>query len=430
MKDGGRLSAAIEVLTEVETRHRPVQMALRDWGTSHRFAGSGDRTAIGNLVFDALRHRASLSARLSSDTPRMAVLGTYALTWRNGTEGLQAAFEADSHAPEPATEDEISALTAAADIVPEGAAAADVPAWLWESFQGAFGEKAEAEGQALATRAPIDLRVNTLKSDREKLLKKLSHINASASALTPTGIRVVAKPGAARMPHVQAEEGYQKGWFELQDEGSQLVSLLGQAKPGQQVLDFCAGGGGKTLALAASMGNKGQIFAYDAERLRLAPIHDRLKRAGVHSVQVKDPATTDLKELEGAMDLVFIDAPCTGTGVWRRRPDSKWKLSEKALSDRLEDQIAVLDRACKYVRPGGRLVYVTCSVLPQENTDQITAFLERNSEFEALSALEIWKQVLPECKEPEYVNERGDVLLTPATMGTDGFFAAVMTRKA
>lgn len=430
MKDGGRLSAAIEVLTEVETRHRPVQLALRDWGTAHRFAGSGDRTVIGNLVFDALRHRGSLTERLGRDDPRMAVIATYVLTWDQGIDGFKAAVEADRHAPEALSAEEEAALEAAREARATGAAAADVPAWLWPSFEAVFADQAVAEGQALAARAPIDLRANTLKSDREKLLKKLAHVSAGATPLSPNGLRIFAKPGAARMPHVQAEEGYQKGWFELQDEGSQLVAALGLARPGQQVLDFCAGGGGKTLALAASMENKGQIFAYDAERLRLAPIHERLKRAGVRNVQVRDPASSRLDELEGAMDLVFVDAPCTGTGVWRRRPDSKWKLTDKALADRLDDQRKVLDAAAAYVKPGGRLVYVTCSVLPQENSEQITAFLERHDDFGAGSAAAAWSAALPGVALPRYVNERGDVLLTPASTGTDGFFAAVLQRRA
>lgn len=430
MKDGGRLSAAISVLSEVESRHRPVQVALRDWGTAHRFAGSGDRTVIGNMVFDALRHRASLAARLGDDSSRMAVLGTYALSWEKGLDGLLAACEADRHAPEPLTDEEKQKISEAAERGVNGAAAADVPEWLWSSFEGMFGDAAEAEGKALASRAPIDLRVNLIKSNREKLLKKLAHVHAVACEHAPTGIRINPQPGASRMPHVQAEEGYQKGWFELQDEGSQLAAILAQAKPGDQVLDFCAGGGGKTLALAAAMNNKGQVFAYDAERLRLAPIHERLKRAGAHNIQVKDPATSDMEAMKGTMDLVFVDAPCTGTGVWRRRPDSKWKLSEKALEGRLKDQQDVLEKACQYVRPGGRLIYVTCSVLPAENTDQVTAFLEAHPEFSSVSALQAWKTALPEVGLPKYVNDRGDILLTPASMGTDGFFAAILEKKS
>lgn len=352
MKDGGRLAAAIEVLTEVETRHRPVQLALKDWGSAHRFAGSGDRTVIGNLVFDALRNKASLGARMKDGSARAVVLATYCLGWGKGLQALSDILEQDHHAPAALSADEIACLSQEPDSTPSPFEQADIPEWLWPHFETVFGERAIEEGQALATRAPVDMRTNTLKSDRDKVLKRLAHTGANATPLSPVGARIEAKPDLGRMPHVQAEEGYRKGWFELQDEASQLAAHLAQAKPGEQVLDFCAGGGGKTLALAASMQNKGQLYAYDADRLRLAPIHERLQRAGVRNIQVKDPATSSLDDLVDQMDLVFIDAPCTGTGVWRRRPDSKWKLAEKALQDRIEDQRRVLESASRYVKPG------------------------------------------------------------------------------
>ncbi|NVJ64779.1 MAG: RsmB/NOP family class I SAM-dependent RNA methyltransferase [Flavobacteriaceae bacterium] len=429
MKDGGRLAAAIEVLTDIETRHRPVQQALRDWGTNHRFAGSGDRGVIGNMVFDALRYKTSLGAMLGDASPRLIVLGVYALKWEKGVEGLESVLLNDTHAPEALSEAEKAVLAApTGDLKPFEQA--DVPEWLWAGFERAFGENAVAEGQALAARAPIDLRTNTVKSDREKLLKRLRHVNAEITKITPTALRIYPAPGASRMPHVQAEEGYQKGWFELQDEASQIAAFLSGAKPGEQVLDFCAGGGGKTLALAGMMGNKGQIFASDSDNLRLAPIHERLKRSGVHNVQVRNPASSSLEDLEGKLDLVFVDAPCTGTGVWRRRPDSKWRLTEKALADRIEEQKTVLASAATYVKPGGRLVYVTCSVLPEENEDQIAAFLETNAAFSSVSAVEKWKSVFPEAAAPTYANERGDIMLSPASTNTDGFFVALMERKA
>ncbi|MEO0980233.1 MAG: RsmB/NOP family class I SAM-dependent RNA methyltransferase [Pseudomonadota bacterium] len=430
MKDGGRLAAAIEVLSEVENRHRPVQAALKDWGTSHRFAGSGDRTAIGNLVFDALRNRASLAAVMNDRSPRAVVLATYALTWEKGLEALAQALEQDRHAPDPLTPAETASL---AENGTSGMAPwqqADTPEWLWPGFEAQFGEDAVREGKALATRAPIDLRVNTLKADREKILKRVSHTGAVATKLSPNGARIVARPGASRLPHVQAEEGYQKGWFELQDEASQLAASLAQAMPGEQVLDYCAGGGGKTLALAASMQNKGQIYAFDADRLRLAPIHDRLKRAGVRNIQVRDPASATLEDLKGQMDLVFIDAPCTGTGVWRRRPDSKWRLAEKALEDRIEDQRTVLHHARDYVKPGGRLAYVTCSLLPQENQHQIDWFLKENAGFELVSLSDAWRHLVPGQPQPKYTTQRGEMLFTPASTETDGFFVALVKRTS
>ncbi|WP_299470505.1 RsmB/NOP family class I SAM-dependent RNA methyltransferase [uncultured Roseibium sp.] len=430
MKDGGRLAAAIEVLTEMESRHRPVQIALKDWGNSHRFAGSGDRTVIGNLVFDALRNKASLAAHMDSEAPRAIVLATYVLTWDKGVAALNEVLQQDRHAPEALSADETEKLSSPGLADVSASAKGDVPAWLWPDFLEAFGQEAEAEGIALAKRAPVDLRVNTLKSERDKILKRLAHAGAIATGLSPQGVRIEAKPGLARMPHIQAEEGYRKGWFELQDEASQLAAFLAQAKPGEQVLDFCAGGGGKTLALAAAMQNTGQLYAYDADRLRLAPIHERLQRAGVRNIQVRDPASSTLSDLEEQMDLVFIDAPCTGTGVWRRRPDSKWRLAEKALADRIEDQRNVLRAASKYVKPGGRLVYATCSVLPRENQQQAEWFLGENKGFQALSVIDIWKSALEGRKEPKYVSERGEIMLTPASSNTDGFFVSMFERRS
>ncbi|ASP32788.1 RsmB/NOP family class I SAM-dependent RNA methyltransferase [Labrenzia sp. VG12] len=429
MKDGGRLAAAIEVLTEVETRHRPVQIALKDWGAAHRFAGSGDRTVIGNLVFDALRNKASLSARMRSDAPRALALATYCITWDKGVDTLVEVLDGDRHAPEALTEGEREALTAdqVSEITPTQEA--DVPDWLWPKFVSAFGENAVDEGRALATRAPVDLRTNTLKSERDKMIKRLGHTGAVATPHSPIGLRIEAKPGPGRMPHVQAEEGYRKGWFELQDEASQLAAHLAQAKPGEQVLDYCAGGGGKTLAFAAAMQNKGQLYAYDADRLRLAPIHERLQRAGVRNIQVRDPASSSLDDLVGQMDLVFIDAPCTGTGVWRRRPDSKWRLTEKALEERLQDQRHVLENASRYVRKGGRLAYATCSILADENQDQIDRFLKDHPEYQPVSVRDVWEKTLTGTSAPKYVSERGDLTLTPASTQTDGFFISLLMRN-
>jgi len=428
MKDGGRLAAAIEVLTEVETRHRPVQVALRDWGTAHRFAGSGDRTVIGNLVFDALRNKASLAARMQDGAPRALVIATYCLTWAKGVDALAASLEADRHAPDALSQAETDHLSNEDLAGLNDFELADVPEWLWPRFEAVFGDNAVKEGRALATRAPVDLRTNPLKSDREKLLKRLAHTGAEATSISPFGIRIEAKPGLGRMPHVQAEEGYRKGWFELQDEASQLAAHLAQAEPGMQVLDYCAGGGGKALAFAAAMQNKGQLYAYDADRMRLAPIHERLQRAGVRNVQVRDPASSSLDDLVGQMDLVFIDAPCTGTGVWRRRPDSKWRLTEKALEDRIQDQRHVLENASRYVKPGGRLAYATCSVLPEENQDQATWFLQNQPEYQSVSSHEVWRKTLPSAQAPSYVSEHGDILLSPASTATDGFFISLFQR--
>ncbi len=430
MKDGGRIAAAIEVLEEIETRHRPAQEALKDWGIKHRFAGSGDRTVIGNLVFDVLRKRASLAFRMGAESPRALALGVYALEWEKGVEGLDAAIAADErHAPEPLSDAERKALAAnSLDGAPDWVKA-DVPEWLWPAFVANFDEEAVAEGLALATRAPVDLRVNTLKASREKVTARLESLGVQPTAISPVGLRLKAKPGAARMPHVQAEEGYRKGWFELQDEASQIASLLVFARPGEQVLDFCAGGGGKTLALAAGMDNKGQIYAYDSDKHRLAPIHERIARAGARNIQVRSPKEGALDDLVGKMDRVLVDAPCTGTGVWRRRPDAKWRLSEAALEDRIAEQEIAIATAAAFVKPGGCLVYATCSVLAEENEEQVYRFLDNNPNFQIVSLGEVWQDTFGFDKAQPWSADMNSITMTPASTETDGFFVAVMIRE-
>ncbi len=429
MKDGGRIAAAIEVLEEIETRHRPAQDALKDWGIKHRFAGSGDRTVIGNLVFDVLRKRSSLAWRMGAETPRALALGVYAIEWNMGVDGLETAIAADErHAPEPLSDAEKAAIEANSLEGAPDWVQADVPEWLWESFVGNFDEEAIAEGQALATRAPVDLRVNTLKASREKVARRLEQFGVEPTSIAPTGLRLKAKPGAARMPHVQAEEGYRKGWFDLQDEASQIASLLVFAKPGEQVLDFCAGGGGKTLALAAAMENKGQIYAYDSDKRRLAPIHERLARAGARNIQVRSPVEGVLEDLVGKMDRVMVDAPCTGTGVWRRRPDAKWRLSEAQLEDRIGEQEEALSMASAFVKPGGCLVYATCSVLAEENEEQVYRFLDTNPNFSIVSLGEVWQDTFGFDKAQPWSADMNSVTMTPASTDTDGFYIAVMVR--
>lgn len=430
MKDGGRLAAAIEVLSDIETRRRPAQEALKDWGSSHRFAGSGDRVAIGNLVFDALRHKSSLAWMMGSDSARALALATYVAGWEQPVDALSVVIAGDRHAPEELSDDERRRLAAQSLEGAPDWVKADVPEWLWPEFSAVFGDEAVAEGQALAARAPIDLRVNRLKADRDKVLRRLAHLSPEPTPISPLGVRIRLKGGGARSPHVQAEEGFQKGWFELQDEASQIAVLLAGAESGQQVLDYCAGGGGKTLALAAEMDNRGQLYAYDADRLRLAPIYDRLRRAGARNIQVRDPKAGDLADLEGRMDLVFADVPCSGTGVWRRRPDTKWRLSAHALAERQEEQREALLAASRFVRPGGRLVYATCSLLAGENTGQLAAFLQDNPDFRAEDVAPRWREVFPQAPvEPRYAGQ-GFAMLSPRGTGTDGFFVSILTRKA
>ncbi|HWA00105.1 MAG TPA: RsmB/NOP family class I SAM-dependent RNA methyltransferase [Caulobacterales bacterium] len=425
MRPGARLAAAMEILTDLDTRHRPASDAVKDWMLSHRFAGSKDRADIGDTVFGALRWKASSAWRLGDDTPRAWVLG--ASRWGFGVEpdALEASFVDDPHAPEPLSENERIALrTATLDEAPPWVRG-DYPQWLDEAFARAFGDWRAEEGAALAAPAPLDLRANTLKTTRERLSAALveSPRLKTELALTPYaehGVRIPWSRGGS-FPFA-AEQSFQKGWFEVQDEGSQLAVELSGAEPGMQVADVCAGGGGKTLALAAAMDNKGQIYAFDVDGRRLAPLNERLDRASAHNVQIRAPARSRdvLADLHGKMDVVFVDAPCTGSGTWRRNPDAKWRLRHAALETRRREQREALALAAPLVKPGGRLMYVTCSVLPQENDDAIAAFLKEHADF-------VRAPLQGADRFPAH--KRGEALqLTPRETGCDGFFIAALTR--
>lgn len=426
MRPAGRIAAAIEVLADVEARRRPVADALKDWGLSHRFAGSGDRAGIGNLVYDALRWRRSSAFRADDDTPRGAVLGTLRFRWGVGPQDL-AALAAEEHGPGALTAGEEAALRAdrLGEAPPD--VRADIPGWLLPAFEAGFSGKWVAEAEALASRAPVDLRVNTLKSDRTRVLKALGRFGADPTPISPVGVRLPARAGWDRAPAVVREDVYLRGHVEVQDEASQLAALLVGARPGEQVMDLAAGAGGKTLALAAAMENRGQVHATDADRGQLAPIYDRLKRAGVRNVQVHPPGS-DLSVLDGRMDRVLVDAPCSGSGTWRRRPETKWRLSEEALARRIEEQDRILDTACTFVRPGGLLVYVTCSVLPQENEARVAAFLDRSPGFAQVSAAERWEATFGAAAPKARSADGTSLTMTPASTGTDGFFVAIVER--
>jgi 16S rRNA (cytosine967-C5)-methyltransferase len=430
MTPGARIAAAIEILETISTQHRPVAEALKDWGTSHRFAGSGDRAAIGNIVYDALRRRRSIAWAMDSDAPRALAIGAVAFCWVESGAAISAMLESP-HSPEAMTQDELTRLDRADFAKARDTVRADVPDWVAPSLARSLGGEWVEEMRAVTARPPLDIRVNRLKADRAKVAQQLVKSKVVETRFSPDGLRVPPTEKGGRHPALQAEPGFRKGWFEIQDEGSQIAALCVGAKPGEQVLDLCAGGGGKTLALAAMMENKGQIHATDSDKHRLAPIFDRLKRAGTRNVQVI-PAGGEMP-FAGKMDRVLIDAPCTGSGTWRRHPDAKWRLTEDALARRTAEQAALLRQAAGFVRPGGLLMYVTCSLLAEENEDQVASFLDQTSEFSALSTAELLAGAgLPKVAAEELAqvaaSPRG-LLMTPHRTGTDGFFIAAMRRS-
>jgi 16S rRNA (cytosine967-C5)-methyltransferase len=338
-------------------------------------------------------------------------------------ERVAEAAGEEPHGPGPLTDAERAALEAPRDLAEApDAVRGDYPDWLEAAMTRAFGEARAEEGAALSERAPVDLRVNLLKSDPQRTLKALTSLAAEPVDLLPTALRMPALDPTARSGAVETIPQFSKGWFEVQDLGSQIAAAAAGDVKGKQVLDLCAGGGGKTLALAGAMGNTGQIYAYDSEARRLADTIRRADRAGVRNLQVRSPVNPEpLKGLEGKMDVVFIDAPCSGTGSWRRHPDTKWRLTPDTLEKRLADQDAVLDAGAGFVKPGGRMVYVTCSVLPDEDEDRVAAFLARTPGF--VSG--------PSTADPKltpYLTPEGFLRLSPRTSGTDGFFVAVLEK--
>jgi len=433
MQTGAKAAAAIAVLNDMFEAKRPAKVALKAWGRASRYAGARDRAYVSGLVLDALRHKSEISAAMSSDDARALVIGTLGRIWGQEAEDIDAEFEQSEHAPEALTQEEKAGLQADISDQPEYVQA-NVPEWLWPHFERAFGDHALEQGQGMNTRAPVDLRLNELKRPAADSLKAVAKIGGVAVDWLPTSARIPAPSADTRSGHVQSLPGFAKGWLEVQDIGSQFVTLCTGIGPGSQVLDYCAGGGGKTLALAQQMQNKGQVFAYDRDGRRLVPIHARLKRAGVRNVQVRDPRDDDpLGDLTGKMDAVFVDAPCTGTGTWRRHPDAKWRLREGQLQVRISEQDQVLRQAAPYVRPGGMMFYVTCSFLREENENRVEAFLVEHSEFERVPVGEVAKSggllneaghlVLEKC-----LTSAGDLRMSPHSASTDGFYMAVLRR--
>lgn len=428
MRLGGRIQAAIEVMEDVQNRRRPISEALKDWGLAHRFAGSGDRAFIGNLAYDALRWRASTRWIMDSDKASSLIFGTVVYRWNQSWQELETTFDGDKFAPPlPGKSKREAADARRLSDAPEWIQA-DLPKWLVPHFQSNFSDEWIAEAQALSGRPPLDLRVNTLKSDRGTELTALQSLGAELTDISSTGLRIPPSDGARRHPNVQVEESYQLGRIEIQDEASQIASELIYAQPDETILDFCAGAGGKTLALAAAMKNTGKLYAYDNDRNRQAGIFERLERAGASQTIVLKPDDGRLAGLLGACDRVVVDAPCTGSGTWRRKPDAKWRLTDKQLLARQDEQQVVLEEAAPFVRNEGFLVYMTCSVLAAENEDSVAGFLNENPAFELVSAGEVWQDVFGFDKPQPWSADMMSITLTPASTATDGFYFAVMQK--
>jgi len=435
---GARVAATIELLDEiVSLSERPADLVANAYFRARRFIGGGDRRAVSDRVWSILRRYGQLAwwlerTRHPDRGGRAIVAADLMLVEGLDMPGLEAMFDGGTYRPSRLDEAEYRALRQMEGHSlphPEQPdwVRLNIQEWVAPHFREAYGEGWGREVAALDTPPPVDLRVNRLKATVEQAREALARdgIETEPMRYAPDGLRL------RRRLSVVKGEAFQNGLVEIQDEGSQLVAALVDAQPGMQIADYCAGAGGKTLAMAARMNNKGRVVAMDVYESRLDRSAQRLRRAGAHNVERRAIDADNrkwLKRQAGAFDRVLVDAPCTGTGTWRRNPDGRWTLQPKDLEELLPKQSAILDAASKLVKPGGGLIYATCSVLPAENEKQIAAFLERNDRFEVVPVGALWRDVLSTEPPPEV--ENGPYLrLSPLKHGTDGFFAAALVRK-
>ncbi|MGE0719115.1 MAG: RsmB/NOP family class I SAM-dependent RNA methyltransferase [Alphaproteobacteria bacterium] len=431
MTPAARIAAAIELVDRIEGTRVPTDAILAEHFRARRFIGAKDRGAIAETVYAYLRRRAQLDWWIERSgwgavcaTTRGRTIALLLLDRRVAEHEINHLFDGGTYHPARPTMDEAGLATALAGKAIDDAAQppwvrANYPEWLHPRLADVFGERVVDEMAALDAPAPLDLRVNALKATREEAIAALKRdgITAVPTPLSPWGLRL------AKRVALQAVAAWRDGLVEVQDEGSQLVALATGAEPGMRVVDFCAGAGGKTLAVAATMANKGHVIACDVHERRLDNATQRLRRAGVHNVErrvIENERDKWVKRHAGGYDRVLADVPCTGTGTWRRNPDGRWRLGETDIAELVELQGRIVESCHRLVRPGGRLVYATCSLLPEENEGRVARFLSDHPEFRAVVPPGV----------PDVCIVDGALRLTPARHGTDGFFAAVLERAA
>ncbi len=431
MTPSARLAATLEILEQIEATPRPADALVSAYFRSRRYIGSKDRAAVSTQTYDILRHQARLDWWIEKygkpPSARLRFLAYLRLVEKKTVAEIEGLCDGKKFAPafispeENAFLNRLKGHTLEHPEMPE-AVLGECPAWAYEGLRSKFGKRLEKELQALLEPAPLDLRVNPLKITRDEALAQLRKIDLKVelTPYSPLGLRVKERPSLSNIALLK------DGAIEIQDEGSQLVALLVDPKAGERIVDFCAGAGGKTLALSAQMQNKGRITACDVLENRLKRSGERFRRAGLHNIETK-PLSSErdpwVKRHKGTFDRVLVDAPCSGTGTWRRNPDSRWRSLGPGLDALLPLQASILESASRLVKTGGRLVYATCSLLPEENEKQIEKFLDNHPDF-ALVPVQQSGAVLPN------LPQTGDFLaLSPAAHNTDGFFAAIMEKK-
>ncbi|MFA7276220.1 MAG: RsmB/NOP family class I SAM-dependent RNA methyltransferase [Pseudobdellovibrionaceae bacterium] len=429
MVPSARLQAVIDILTRLEKSPIPMDLTVGDYMRQRRFIGSKDRADIVMRVYGIIRYFARIrwvcERQCVSFTPRFMVLVAMAMI--EGKGDIDKLFDGSKFGPEPLTDDEKKFLqqlpadfVAAPDVVK-----AECPPEYEDVLRQIFGENFTEELAALGREASLDLRVNVTAKTRDEIHASLREdgVETEVTPYSPWGLRVKGKV------YLSETKDFRKGHIEIQDEGSQLIALACNAAPGMQVLDYCAGGGGKTMALAAAMKIKGRIVAMDLDENRLKKARERFRRAKVSDIIEVRPLADEknrkwLRRQKQTFDVVLADVPCSGTGTWRRNPDTKWRRYGPTVEELVPVQAEILDKVAGCVKPGGRLVYATCSLLPAENEDQIARFLGAHPEFELAPLAQVWPEgCTPPCA--------GNVMrLSPLQHQTDGFFATILLRKA
>ena len=410
MRPAARLKAVSDLLPEILGSTNAADRAVQAWGRNNRYAGSGDRRDIADQVFAILRHYSKLCAMVDSDDSVLVTLAARMVLFDDTLEEVCALADGARHALAPLTPEMRARLEAIAaresELEPHERVA--LPAWLYEEILAGDLKHADAVLEKLNARAPLDLRVNTLRGSPAQTRQKLADegIRARTLAKVPLALRV---EGTSQ---ITGGVVFQSGRVEIQDAGAQIAAGLCQAQPGQTVLDFCAGAGGKTLALAAQMQNNGHLFVHDSDPKRLHPMAARVKRAGVSIVRQMAGNETRLSQ---RCQLVVSDVPCSGSGRWRRAPETKWHLTRQDLDELVALQREILAESAGFVAPGGRLAYITCSIIARENEKQIAEFLNTHREF-----------VIDEAA--KFGNQCGVIRLDPHNTDTDGMFCAIMRR--
>jgi len=411
-----QLARAETLLAELLSTSGPADAAVSRYFRAHRNLGQQDRAFVAETVYAVLRRRRSLEAAAQSAAPRDLAIA--ALVRVRGLSGR--ALEGVLREGEDALVTRVRA--AETDTFPS-AVRADLPDWLWQRLEALHGQdEALRLAQGLLNPAPLDLRVNLAKLSRDEVLERLrsSGIEGAPTPYSPAGIRLAGKPAINRHPL------FTSGAVEVQDEGSQLLAYLLAPRRGEMVADYCAGAGGKTLALAMLMRGTGRIYAMDVSAKRLAELAPRAARAGVTSVHplvLSGEGDARARRLAGKIDRVLVDAPCSGFGTLRRNPDLKWRHGPQAIAELAAKQARILEAASRLLKPGGRLVYATCSILPEENEAVADAFGAAHAQFAPLSCRELLaaQRIALDCAER--------LRLWPHRHGCDGFFAAAYERR-